>query len=728
LRFIGEFFSGDAILSENCAAILPVGRWRFESQEEVGNLKEYTTQHIRNLVLLGHGSSGKTSLAEAMLFASGAINRMGRVEDGTTVSDFDEEEIRRRISLSLTLIPVEWENCKLNVLDTPGYLDFIGEVISGIRVADLALVLVDPVGGVEVGTELVWNYADQYDLPRMVVINKMNRENADFARTLQALRDSFRRNFVPLQLPIGAQTHFAGVVDLIRMKALMGPQATVADIPADLKAQAEEARVQLVEAAAEGDDELILKYLEGEELTEEEIRRGLRAAVLKGSVVPVVVTAATENIGTRALLDALVAFAPSPADRGPVKAQTPAGEEEEIPPSDMSPLAALVFKTAADPYVGKLTYFRVYGGIMESDTRVWNSRAGAEERLGTLYVMRGKEQIPVPRLHAGDIGAVAKLTETVTGDTLCDRTHPLSIPGPVFPHPLFAVAVRPKSKADQAKMAPTLTRICEEDPTLRWRQEPGTRETILEGMGEAHVDIAVRRMENRFGVGVETSTPKVPYRETVTRVHSDYYRHKKQTGGAGQFAEVHMRLESLPRGTGFEYGWEVFGGAISSSFQPSIEKGIRQVLEQGVLAGYPVVDVKAVVYDGKEHPVDSKDIAFQIAGREAFKKVMLGAGPVLLEPIYKVEITVPEEYTGDVMGHLNTKRARVLGMDQQGGKSIITALVPLAEMQRYATELRSMTQGRGLFWMEFDHYEEVPPHLAQPIIEAAKREREQERE
>ena len=691
-------------------------------------MKEYTTPNIRNLVLLGHGSSGKTSLAEAMLFASGATNRMGRVEDGTTVSDFDEEEIRRRISLSLALIPVEWEGCKLNVLDTPGYLDFIGEVISGIRVADLALVLVDPVGGVEVGTELVWNYADQYDVPRMVVVNKMNRENADFARTLQALRDAFHRNFVPLQLPIGAQASFAGVVDLVRMRALMGPEAKVADIPADMKAQAEEARVQLIEAAAEGEDELLMKYLEGEELTEEEIRRGLRMAILKGSGVPVLVAAATENIGTRALLDALVAYAPSPADRGPVRAEGPTGEEEEMEPSDTAPLAALVFKTAADPYVGKLTYFRICGGVLESDTRVWNSRANTEERMGTLYVMRGKEQISVPRLHAGDIGAVAKLSETITGDTLCDRGHVVKIPGPLFPHPLFAVAVRPKSKADQAKMAPTLTRICEEDPTLRWRQEPGTRETILEGMGEAHVEIAVRRMENRFGVGVETATPKVPYRETITRVHSDYYRHKKQTGGAGQFAEVHMRLEPLPRGAGFEYGWEVFGGAISSSFQPSIEKGIRQVLEQGVIAGYPVVDVKAVVYDGKEHPVDSKDIAFQIAGREAFKKVMLGAGPVLLEPIYKAVITVPEEFTGDVMGHLNTKRARVLGLEQQGGKSTITALVPLAEMQRYATELRSMTQGRGLFWMEFDHYEEVPPHLAQPLIEAAKREREQERE
>ncbi|HHS97669.1 MAG TPA: elongation factor G [Chloroflexi bacterium] len=687
-------------------------------------MKEYTTDQIRNIVLLGHGSSGKTSLVEAMLYASGAINRLGKVEDGTTVTDFDEEEIRRHISLSLALAPVEWGGCKLNVIDTPGYTDFIGEVISGVLVADLALVLVDSVSGVEVGTEVVWAEADKKNLPRFVVINKMNRENANFEQTLEKLREAFDGNFVPLQLPIGAAEGFTGVVDLVRMKAIVGSEGKEEDIPADLVDQAEEARVALVEAAAEGDDELILKYLEGEELTEEEIQRGLRDAILKRTVVPVLVTAATANIGTRPLLDALVAFAPSPADRGPVKAEGPAGEEE-IEPVETAPLAALVFKTAADPYVGKLTYFRVYGGMMESDTRVWNSRAEAEERLGTLYVMRGKEQIPVERLRPGDIGAVAKLTHTVTGDTLCHRDHPVRLPGPEFPSPLFAVAVRPKSKADQAKMGPTLTRICEEDPTLRWRQEPSTKETILEGMGEAHVEIAVKRMENRFGVAVETSTPKVPYRETITKVNADQYRHKKQTGGAGQFAEVHLRLEPLPRGAGFEYEWEVFGGAISSSFQPSIEKGIKQVMEQGVIAGYPVVDVKAVVYDGKEHPVDSKDIAFQIAGREAFKKVMLGAGPVLLEPIYKVTITVPEEYTGDVMGDLNTKRARVLGMEQRGGKSIITALAPLAEMQHYVSDLRSITQGRGLFSMEFDHYEEVPPHLAEKIIAEAKKEREE---
>jgi elongation factor G len=387
-------------------------------------------------------------------------------------------------------------------------------------------------------------------------------------------------------------------------------------------------------------------------------------------------------------------------------------------------LAALVFKTSADPYVGKLTYFRLYGGVMESDMRVWNSRAKTEERLGTLYVMRGNEQIPVERLRPGDIGAVAKLGDTLTGDTLCDEDHPIKIPGPVFPQPLFAVSVKPRSKADQAKMGPTLTRVCEEDPTLRWHQEASTRETILEGMGEAHVDTAVRRMENRFDVGVETAVPKVPYRETITRINSGQYRHKKQTGGAGQFAEVHMRLEPLARGEGFEYEWEVRGGAISTGFQPSIEKGIRQVMDQGVIAGYPVVDLRAVVYDGKEHPVDSKDIAFQIAGREVFKDVMRGAGAVLIEPIYEVTVTVPEEYTGDVMGDLNTKRGRVLGMEQRTGKSAITALVPLAEMQRYATELRSLTQGRGLFSMEFDHYEEVPSHLTEEIVEAAKQEEE----
>ncbi len=687
-------------------------------------MKEYATEKLRNVVLLGHGSAGKTSLAEAMLFASGATNRMGEVENGTTVADFDEEEINRHISLNLALVPVEWKDVKINVLDTPGYTDFVGEVKSSIRVADMALILIDAVSGVEVGTELAWDFVEEQELPRMVVINKMNRENANLGRALDSLKETFGdTTFVPICLPIGAEGNFAGVVDLVEMQALTGQDGTKGDIPADMADQVEEARIELIDAAAEADDELIIKYLEGEELTKKEVIQGLRAAVLQRTAVPVLVTAATANLGTSALLDALLSYAPSPADRGPVTAQGKA-EEEQIDPNELAPLAMLIFKTTADPYVGKLTYFRVYGGIAESDSRVLNSRAEEEERLGQIYVMRGKEQIPVPHLRAGDIGAVAKLAHTVTGDTLCDKGHPVTLPGPAFPSPLFAVAVSPTSKADQAKLGPTLTRICEEDPTLHWRQDGTTRQTILEGMGEAHVDIAVRRMENRFGVGVATEIPRVPYRETITRTHADQYRHKKQTGGAGQFAEVHMRLEPLPRDTGYEFDWEVFGGAISRSYESSIQKGIKQVMEQGVIAGYPVVDVKAAVYDGKEHPVDSKDIAFQIAGREVFKKVMMQAGAVLQEPIYRVTITVPGEFTGDIMGDLNTKRAQVQGMDQKGDKSIITAIVPLAEMQRYATDLRSLTQGRGLFSMELDHYANVPTHLMQQIVEEYQKEKE----
>ncbi len=673
-------------------------------------MKEYQTKQLRNVVLLGHGSAGKTSLAEALLFTSGAVNRMGRVEDGTTVADFDDEEKSRSISLNLTIVPVEWEGHKINVLDTPGYTDFVGEVKSAVRVADLALLLVDAVSGVEVGTELVWNYAEEQKLPRIAVINKMNRENADLERALEALREAFEQNFVLINLPIGVGEEFAGVVDLIKMQARMGEKGTVAEIPGDLADQVEEARMQLVEAAAEADDELIMKYLEGEPLTDDEIQQGLRAAIVQGAIVPVVVTAATANQGTRALLDALITCAPSPADRETVSEE----------------LAALIFKTTADPYVGKLAYFRVYDGTIESDSRVYNSRAEKQERIGQLYVMRGNEQISTPRLHAGDIGAVAKLSHTLTGDTLCeDKAHTVTLPGPIFPSPLFSIAVTPKSKADQTKLGPTMTRVCEEDPTLRWRQELSTKEMVLEGMGQAHVDIAIRRMANRFDVGVETATPKVPYRETITRTYADQYRHKKQTGGAGQFAEVHMRLEPLPERTGFEFEWEIRGMAVSRTYESSIKKGIKQAIDQGVIAGYTVVGIKAAVYDGKEHPVDSKDIAFQVAGREVFKKVMMNAGPVLLEPIYKLAATVPEEYTGDIMSDLNTKRAQVLGMDQSSGKSIITARAPLAELQRYATDLRSLTQGRGVFSMEFDHYEEVPAHLMQQIVEAHKREQEE---
>ncbi|MDY7039329.1 MAG: elongation factor G [Chloroflexota bacterium] len=686
-------------------------------------MKDYKIGQLRNVALLAHSGAGKTSLAEAMLFDTGAISRLGRVDDGNTAADFDEEEIQRKISLSTAVIPCEWNGHKLNVLDTPGYMDFVGEVKGAVYVAENALIVLDAVSGVEVGTELVWGYADELNLPRMVFINKMDRENANFERVLQMLDEKFEARFVPIQLPIGQEGDFQGVVDLVSMRAYQGSKGQEGEIPSQVQVNIDDYRLQLVEAAAESDDELIEKYFDQGELSQEEIRRGVKAGVAAGTIVPVLCGSATQNVGIQALMDAMAFYMLSPLEGQPVVAKNLAtGEELPLEKSEAGPLAALVWKTLADPYVGKLTFFKVYAGTIESDSRVLNARNGEQERLGQLYCLRGKEQIAVERISVGDIGGVAKLGGVSTGDTLCDKDFPVLIPASEFPNPIFDVAVNPKTKSDSAKMGAALTRLCEEDPTLHWRQEPSTRQTILSGMGESHVDIAVRRLESKFGVGVETATPKVPYRETVTRTVITQYRHKKQTGGAGQFAEVHVRLEPLPRDSEFEYVWEVFGGAISSSFRPSIEKGVKQVMEQGVIAGYPVVDFRLAVIDGKEHPVDSKDIAFQIAGREVFKLAVQEAGPVLLEPIMDVTITVPEQYMGDVLGDLNTRRARVQGMDQRHEWSIVTAQAPLAEMQRYATSLRSITQGRGYFTMTLSHYEEVPSHIAQDILEAAKRE------
>ncbi len=690
-------------------------------------MKEYALKQLRNVALLGHSGAGKTSLTEAMLLIAGVISRPGRVEDGNTVSDFDPEEIRRGISISTSVIPVEWRDHKLNILDTPGYTDFVGEVIGALQAVEAAMVLVDATAGVEVGTELVWDCCHRFNVPRFVVISRMDRENADFKRTLEQVRSTFSAKVVPFQVPVGAAADFNGVVDLVKGKAFLGEAGKEAGVPSHLQGEVEELRTQLIEAAAEADDELIMKYLDGEELTTEEIQRGLKIGIRAGNIVPVLAVAGTANRGIHALLDAIVNYVPSPAEAPPKTTTNPVTEEtERIGPNPAGPLVAQVFKTTADPYVGRLTFIRVFSGSLESDSRVFNSRAGQEERLGQLYVMRGKEQIPTKHIPTGDIGAVAKLAHTVTGDTLCDRDHPVVMPTPTYPHPLYSVALTPKTQADTAKISLALQRLVEEDPTLEWHQEAATRQLILSGMGDAHVDAAIRRLESKFGVNVIAEVPKVPYRETITRTATAQHRHKKQTGGAGQFAEVHMRVEPLPRDAGFEYVWEVFGGAISSSFQPSIEKGIKQVMQQGVLAGYPVVDVKAAVYDGKEHPVDSKDIAFQIAGREVFKKAVLAAGPVLLEPIMMLKITVPSSQMGDVLGDLNTRRARVLGMDQQGDKSVITAQVPLAEIQRYPTDLRSMTGGRGVYTMEFSHYEEVPAHIAEQIIAQAKKEKEKD--
>ncbi len=682
-------------------------------------MKEYATGSIRNVALVGHGSAGKTSLAEALLYNSGATTRIGRVEDGSTASDFDDEEIRRKISIYTSLIPCEYRDQKINLLDAPGFTDFVGEVKSALRVAEAAIVVVDAVSGVEVGTELVWGYADERNLPRFVVINKMNRENASFQNALGSLRSAFKAKFVPVQLPWGEREHFQGVIGLVSGKARKGAGAEWVDIPADLQDAYEEARLTLVEAAAEGDDVLLEKYLGGEELTPDEITTGFRKAVVAGQFVPVFVAAASANIGLVPLLDGILRYLPSPDQVEPEMAEGKDGPES-LPVTDAGPLGAFVFKTTADPFVGRLTFLKVMSGVLNSDTRVWNQSKEQEERIGTLHVARGKEQIASGRLHAGDIGTVAKLSASATGDTLCDRGHPLQYSRATYPAPLYTVAVTPKTQADSAKMGPTLSRLSEEDPTLRWHQEASTKQAILSGMGDQHIDVAIRRAETRFGTSILTETPRVPYRETITRTHTDMHRHKKQTGGAGQFGEVHMRVEPNSE-SDYEFVDEVVGMALSHSYMGPIEKGIKSVLEQGVIAGYPVTHVRVAVFDGKEHPVDSKPIAFEIAGREAFKKCVRGAGPVLQEPIMKVRVVVPEANMGDVLGDLNTRRARVQGMEQDGGKSIVTAEVPMAEMMRYATELRSITGGRGLYSMEFARYDMVPNHIAQGIIAAAAR-------
>jgi elongation factor G len=687
----------------------------------------FKSDELRNIALLGHGGSGKTSLADAMLFDTGAVSRLGRVDDGTSVSDWDDEERRRKMSISASLVPCEFQGHKLNVIDTPGYMDFVGEVIGTVHVVDGAVIVVDSVGGVEVGTEQVWHYANERKLPRLALVNKMERENADMHAVAAQIATKFDVAVAPLQLPIGSQSEFKGVVDLLSQKAYLGDKGIESPIPTDMADEVEEARMALIEAAAEGEDALMEKYFEQETLSDQEILRGLKARIAKSEVVPVLCASAALNIGLQPLMQAVIQLLPSPVATAPYTATNRVTNAKVQLKSDPAgELAAQVFKTMADPYVGKLSYFRVYSGTLESDSRLRNSRTGNEERLGQVYFMRGKEQTPTARVLAGDIAAVTKLGETQTGDTLCDPGTPLELERAVYPNPLYSVAITPKTKADAAKISPTLTRLCEQDPTLSWRQDKATRETILSGMGDTHINVAVRRMEETFGLQVETAVPRVPYRETITRNASAQYRHKKQTGGAGQFAEVHMRVEPLSRDTGFQFAWEVVGMNVSKTFGPSIEKGVKAVLEQGAIAGYPMVDIMAAVYDGKEHPVDSKDIAFQIAGREVFKLAVQDAGPVLLEPIYKYTITVPEEYMGDVLSDLNTRRAQVLGMDQVGDHSIVTALVPLAEMQRYVNDLRSITQGRGIFTMEFADYQQVPAHLTDQIIAASQRQREAE--
>jgi len=678
-------------------------------------MKEYQTGQIRNIALVSHNGAGKTMLVERILFKTGAITRMGSVTTGTSHMDFEEEEIARNSTLITAIAPVEWKNTKLNLLDTPGFLDFIGEVNSAMKVADSAAVLVEAVSGVEVGTEAVWAAADAYGRPRVLVVNKMDRENVRVRRVKESINNNLSGHFVDLQLPIGEGPAFKGVVDLLHMEARLGEKGDKAPIPADMQAAADEARAALVEAAAEGDDELIMKFLEGEELSGEEVARGLKEAVLSGAVVPILYTAGETGVGVDALLDAFVELLPAPNEAGGFEATNARGETATWEVSDKSPLTVFIFKSREDNF-GKTSYLRVFGGALSSDSRIWDPDRSAEVRVGALQITSGKDNSPIGKLHAGDIGTVVKLGDAATYDTLGDRGNVLIIAPVEQPNPLASVAIHPVAQADTAKLSQSLNRLVAEDPTLHWSTEPSTHQTILSGMGVAHLDIAVHKALSKFGVHLRTTTPKVPYRETITKSADADYTHKKQTGGAGQYARVMLRVEPVEESRGFEFGSEIFGGAVSAPFVAATEKGCRQALEGGVLAGYPVVGVRAVITDGKMHPVDSKEIAFQTAGREGFKEAVRKAGPMLLEPIYEVAVTVPADNMGDVLGDMNSRRARVLGMDQEGSKSIVRVEVPLAEMQTYAADLRSMTQGRGLFSMKFLQYGRVPAHLQDDLV------------
>ena len=669
----------------------------------------YDTDHLRNVVLLSHSGAGKTILSEAALFTTKATTRLGRVEDETTTSDYEPEEHKRQNSVQTSILPVIHGDYKLNLLDSPGYADYRGEVASALRAADSALVLVSAPAGVEVGTIQMWQMAE--DLPKLIVVSKLDRENSDFDRVMEALVEAFGRECVPVQLPIGSEADFSGVVNLLDPNA---------DVPDDLADQAEEARERIIEAAAESDEELADKYLEGEELTQEEIFSGIKAGMSEGTFIPVLATSALNGVGVDELLDAIIGLLPSPADR-PAHTAQKGDEEIELSPDSSGPLAAQVFKTSADPFVGKLSYFKVFSGTLKSDSQVWNASRNENERTGTAYTIRGKDQEGVEELAAGDIGALAKLNSALTGDTLCERANPITLPALEFPPPVFSMAAFPKSKADVDKLTNAISRMAEEDPSLSVSREPNTAELLLGGLGDVHVDVAVEKMKRKFGVEILLMTPKVPYKETISRQSNSHYRHKKQSGGHGQFAEVYLEIQPLPRGTGFEFDERVVGGAVPREFIPSVQKGCVKALDSGVIGGFPVVDVKATLYDGSFHPVDSSGVSFEIAGSNAFSDGINQATPQLLEPIMYAQILVPDGDTGDVMGDLNSKRARILGMNPEGnGFTTIEVEAPQAEMMRYATDLRSQTQGRGTFTMRFDRYQEVPTHLVERAVEQQK--------
>jgi elongation factor G len=691
-------------------------------------MKTYEAANIRNVLLVGHGGAGKTTLTEALLFAAGVTTRMGKVEDGNTVTDFEPEEVRRSISVSLALAPVEWRDVKINLLDAPGYADFIGDVKAAIRAADACLFVVSAVEGVEVQHEVVWELAVEAGVPRAFFMNKLDRERASFQRTLEALVQAFGTQVAPLQFPLGEEHDFEGVADLLSRKAYRypsGPKGEEGEWPDDISGKADPYREKLTEAVAEADDTLLEKYLEEGELSEEEVVRGVKAGITQAKFAPVLCGSASHGIGVDRVADFITDAFPSPADRPPVKVITKDGQEQERPCDPAGPLTAFVFKTISDPYVGRITLFRVFSGRMRPDSSVHDATQGADERVAQLFTMRGKDHEGVSEVPAGDIGGVAKLSHTATGDTLTMKDSPVTLPPLEPPEPLYALAVEPKTQGDEDKLSTALARIQEEDPTFRVERQPDTHQTVMYGMGETHVDVMVERMKRKFGVEVTTHPARVPYKETIRAKAQAIGRYVKQTGGHGQFGVAHIEVEPLERGAGFEFVDKIVGGVVPNQFISSVEKGVVKAMQEGVLTGHPMVDARVTLFDGKHHPVDSSDMSFQIAGSMGFREAAQKAGVVLLEPIVDVEIVVPESMTGDIMGDLNSKRGKVLGMDQTGtGKTKVRAQVPQAEMTRYAIDLRSITGGRGVFTMRFSHYEEVPSHLADKVVAEAKREKE----
>jgi len=693
-------------------------------------MKDHKTENLRNIGLFGHGSAGKTTIAEAMLFNTGVLDRFGKVDDGNTVTDFDPEEIKRKISISAATAPCDWKECRINAIDTPGYFDFVGEAVASLKVVDGAIIALDSIGGVEVGAEKAWDFVNEGRKACVFFVNKLDRENASFSKVVEQLRGVFGNKIVPFALPIGSEASFKGIVDIIDMKAKIreGNKTVEGDIPAELKAEAEEYRNAIIEAAAQTDEELMEKYFGGEELSREELIKGLRLGVVAGDVAPVLCGAAIRNIGIDVLMDTVMNFMPSPADaQVPEAVNSKSNEKVKIPADVNAPFSAQVYKTIADPFVGKISMFKVMSGKLTADMEVLNSNKEKKEKLSNLFLLRGKKQVAVDKLVAGDIAAVAKLQFTTTGDTLCDANNPVVFEPIQFPAPSISMAIEPKAKGDEDKIGNGLQRLVEEDPTLKVEKNTETKQTLISGMGEQHLEVVTKKLQNKFGVEVVLKDPKIPFRETIRKSAKAEGKHKKQSGGHGQYGHVWIEFEPILDGSAdFEFVDKIVGGVVPKQYIPAVEKGLRECIEEGVLAGYPVVNLRCTLYDGSFHPVDSAEMPFKIAASLAYKKGMAAASPVLLEPIYHVEVLVPDEYMGDIIGDLNKKRGRILGMEPCGKMQKVSAEAPLAEMFKYATDLRSMTQARGSFTMEFERYEEVPAQIAQKIIEAANAEREKE--